>query len=151
MHAAYGNLRQLLASLGYRGVKRIQFSMYTERKVNLVIMVATEKIRPGIEKELETQGIIVRWAATVKAAAGLLKSALDRTLVVTELALRDGNWRDVIEAVRSIDRSIPVLIVSSTSTAELWWDALECGVEDILPAPLSAARLREYLQDYPTR
>jgi DNA-binding NtrC family response regulator len=74
----------------------------------------------------------------------LLDSGLDRTIVITDLALRDGNWTDLVEAVRC--RSIPVLLVSSTSTAELWWDALECGVEDILPAPLSASRLCEYLE-----
>ena len=74
----------------------------------------------------------------------MLNSVVNRIVVVTELAVKDGNWRDLLETVRY--RSIPVVLVSSTSTAELWWDALDCGVEDILPAPLSGPQLYEYLQ-----
>ena len=118
--------------------------MHTEQSAKTVIMVGGKRPEPGIEKEMEARGITLRWARTIKAAAGLLNSGLGRTVVITELALRDGNWTDLVETVRS--KSIPVLLVSSTSTAELWWDALECGVEDILPAPLSASRLCEYLE-----
>ena len=101
--------------------------------------------KPGIEKELRARGIAVQWARSIKAASGLLDSALNGTLVITELALRDGNWRDLVERVRCIGKFLPVLLLSSTRTAELWWDALECGVEDILQAPLSASLLCEYL------
>jgi len=45
----------------------------------------------------------------------------------------------------SVSNAIPIVLVSCTSTAELWWAALDCGVEDILLAPLSASRLREIL------
>ena len=54
-------------------------------------------------------------------------------VIVMELALADGNWRDLVERVRYIDISIPIVLVTSSSTAELWWDALECGIADILP------------------
>ena len=117
--------------------------MHTEQSAKTVIMVG-KRPEPAMEKEMEARGIRLGWARTIKAAAGLLNSGLDRTVVITELALRDGNWTDLVETVRC--RSVPVLLVSSTSTAELWWDALECGVEDILPAPLSASRLCEYLE-----
>jgi DNA-binding NtrC family response regulator len=118
--------------------------MYTEQSAKTVIVVGAKRPEPAIEKEMEARGITLRWARSIKAAAGLLNSGLDRTVIITELALRDGNWTDLVETVRC--RSIPVLLVSPTSTAELWWDALECGVEDILPAPLSASRLCEYLE-----
>jgi DNA-binding NtrC family response regulator len=93
---------------------------------------------------MEGRGIRVLWAQTIRQAAALLNPVVNRTVVVTELALKDGNWRDLLETVRY--SSIPVLLVSSTSTAELWWDALDCGVEDILEAPLSTSRLAEYLE-----
>jgi DNA-binding NtrC family response regulator len=117
--------------------------MHTEQSTKTVIMVG-KRPEPAVEKEMEARGIRLLWARTIKGAAGLLNSGFDRTVVITELALRDGNWTDLVETVRC--RSVPVLLVSSTSTAELWWDALECGVEDILPAPLSASRLCEYLE-----
>jgi DNA-binding NtrC family response regulator len=119
--------------------------MHSKEPGKTVIMVGANRPEPNIEKEMEARGIRFRWARTIKKAAGLLSSACDRPIVITELALNDGNWRDVVERVRCIDSSIPVLLVSSTSTAELWWDALECGIEDILPTPLSASHLSEYL------
>jgi DNA-binding NtrC family response regulator len=121
--------------------------MDTEQSAKTVIMVGAKSPDPAIEKEMEARGIRLRWARSIRAAAVLLNSGPDRTVVVSELALRDGNWRDLVETVRC--RSIPVLLVSSTSTAELWWDALECGVEDILPSPLSASRVCEYLEARP--
>jgi DNA-binding NtrC family response regulator len=110
-----------------------------------VIIVAKTGPGPSIEKELEACGITVLLARSIKAASGLLESAHSGTLVITELALGDGNWRDLVERVRGIGKFIPVVLLSSTRTAELWWDALECGVEDILQAPLSTSQLSKYL------
>jgi DNA-binding NtrC family response regulator len=110
-----------------------------------VIIVAKSGPQPAIENELKARGITVQWARSIKAASGLLESALSGTLVITELALTDGNWRDLVERVRAIGKFIPVVLLSSTRTAELWWDALECGVEDILQAPLSASLLCDYV------
>jgi DNA-binding NtrC family response regulator len=118
--------------------------MHIQQSAKTVVMVAATRPEPSLEKEMEAHGMRVRWAQTIKEAADLLNSVVNRIVVVTELAVKDGNWRDLLEAVRY--GSVPVLLVSSTSTAELWWDALECGVEDILPAPLSGSQLCEYLQ-----
>lgn len=110
-----------------------------------VIIVAESEPEPAIENELKARGVTVQWAPSIKAASGLLHSTLDGTLVITELSLRDGNWRDLVERVRCVGNFIPVVLLSSTRTAELWWDALECGVEDILQAPLSASLVCQYL------
>jgi DNA-binding NtrC family response regulator len=110
-----------------------------------VIIVAKSGPEPGIENELRARGVTVQWARSIKAASGLLQSAHGGTLVITEPALRDGNWRDLVERVRYARKFIPVVLLSPTRTAELWWDALECGVEDILQAPLAASLLCEYV------
>ena len=99
----------------------------------------------AIEQEMEARGVRVQWARSIRTAAGLLNPRLERTVVITELALVDGNWRDLIERVRCDGRLIPIVLLASASTADLWWDALDCGVEDILIAPLSASRLCEFL------
>jgi DNA-binding NtrC family response regulator len=116
-----------------------------EQRARAVIIVAASGQEPGVEKELKARGISVQWAHSIKAASGLLDSAVNGTVVITELALRDGNWRDLVERVRCIGKYLPVVLLSSTRTAELWWEALDCGVEDILQAPLSASLLSEYL------
>jgi len=117
-----------------------------EQLPRAVLIVAESRPQSGIEKkELRARGIAVQCARSIESASGLLQSAHSGTLVITELALKDGNWRDLVERVRSIGKFIPVVLLSSTRTAELWWDALECGVEDILQAPLSTSQLCKYL------
>ena len=53
--------------------------------------------------------------------------------------------RDLVERMRGIDICVPIVLASSSSTAELWWDALECGIDNILPASLLASRLCQLL------
>ena len=117
--------------------------MRTQEPARTVIVVCAE---PGIE-EVAAPAITVRWVRSIRAAVALLDSAPGETVVITELALKDGNWRDLIEEVRRLGRPVPVALVSPTRTAELWWDALECGAEDILPAPLTIARIHEYFAE----
>jgi DNA-binding NtrC family response regulator len=119
--------------------------MQSHEPVKIVIFVGARRPEAAVEQELEARGLILQWASTINAAAGLLNSAAERTVVLTELALADGNWRDLVERVRSLGAPIPIVLVTSASTAELWWDALECSVEDILVAPLSASRLWQFL------
>jgi DNA-binding NtrC family response regulator len=119
--------------------------MPEEQSAKAVIIVAKNQPEPGIEEKLKVHGISVWWARSIEAASALLDLAPDGTLVFAELALSDGNWRDLVDRVRCTGKFRPVVLLSSTRTADLWWDALECGVEDILPAPLSADRLSGYL------
>ena len=125
--------------------------MHAEGPVKTIIVLCATRPVPGVEQEMEARGIRVRWAHSITAATALLDSAPHGTVVITELALRDGNWRDLVERVRCIGKPIRVALVSPTRTSELWWDALECGVEDILLAPLSVSRLCEYLHIAPSR
>jgi DNA-binding NtrC family response regulator len=117
----------------------------TDERAGTVIFVGGRRPEAAIEQEMEARGVRVQWARSIRTAAGLLNPRLERTVVITELALVDGNWRDLIERVRCDGRLIPIVLLASASTADLWWDALDCGVEDILIAPLSASRLCEFL------
>ena len=119
--------------------------MHAEEPAKRIILLCATRPVPGIENEMEARGIRVRWASSIAAATALLDSASNGAVVITELALRDGNWRDLVERLRRIGKPVRVALVSPTRTSELWWDALECGVEDILLAPLSVSRVCEYL------
>jgi DNA-binding NtrC family response regulator len=119
--------------------------MHAEELIKTTIVLCVTSRVPEIENEMEGRGIRVRWASSITAAIALLDSASNGAVVITELALKDGNWRDLVERLRRIGKSVRVALVSPTRTSELWWDALECGVEDILLAPLSVSRLCEYL------
>jgi len=120
--------------------------MQSQEPVNTIMFVSGRKPEAMIEQDLQRRGLKVEWANSIKAAKDLLVSASERTAIVADLAMADGNWTDLVEQVRCISTSIPIVLVSSASTAELWWDALDRGVEDILLAPLSASRLCEVLR-----
>ena len=119
--------------------------MQSYRRAGTVIFVSSGSPEAGVAQDLEAHGLVLQWARSIRGAVDLLNTAREKTVVVTELALADGNWRDLVEQVRCIGVSTPVVLVTSSSTAELWWDALECGIYDILPAQLMASRLCQLL------
>ena len=146
--AMSGSLRPLTAIRAGNGLAWIRvhrMSMQSQEPVNTIMFVSGRKPEAMIERDLQRRGLKVEWANSIKAAKDLLVSASERTAIVADLSMADGNWTDLVEQVRCISISIPIVLVSSASTAELWWDALDRGVEDILLAPLLASRLCEIL------
>jgi DNA-binding NtrC family response regulator len=115
--------------------------MQTYRPAGTVIFVSNRSPETAVAQDIKAHGLVVHWARSIRAAVDLLNSAREKTVIVTELALADGNWRDLVERVRCIGIPTRVVLVTSSSTAELWWDALECGIDDILPGHLLASRL----------
>jgi DNA-binding NtrC family response regulator len=120
--------------------------MQTDRQAGTVIYVSNKSPEAAILQDFEAHGLVIRWVPSIKAAVDLLNSACGKTVIVTELALADGNWRDLVERMRGIDICVPIVLAASSRTAELWWDALECGIDDILPGYLIASRLCQLLE-----
>ena len=141
--AAYGQSKARGLSVESGSVRE---SMQTYRQAGTVIFVSNRSPEATVAQDIEAHGLVMQWARSIRAAVDLLNSAREKTVIVTELALADGNWRDLVERVRGIDISVPIVLVTSSSTAELWWDALECGIDDILPAYLMASRLCQLLE-----
>jgi DNA-binding NtrC family response regulator len=120
--------------------------MQTNRRTGTVIFVSNRSPEATIAHDIEARGLVVQRARSISAAVDLLNSAGEKTVIVTELALADGNWRDLVERMRGIDICVPIVLATSSSTAELWWDALECGIVDILPGHLVFSRLCQLLE-----
>jgi DNA-binding NtrC family response regulator len=120
--------------------------MQNYRRAGTVIFVSTSGPDAAIAHDMDAHGLVMHWARGIKAAVDLLNLAREKTVIVTEFALVDGNWRDLVERVRCIDIFTPVVLLTSSSTAELWWDALECGIADILPPYLIGSRLCHILE-----
>jgi hypothetical protein len=122
--------------------------MQTYRRAGRVIFVSNRNPETTVAQDIEAHGLLIQWARSIRTAVELLDSAREKTVVATELALVDGNWRDLVERVNCIDINIstPIVLVTSSSTAELWWDALECGIDDIVPASSLASRLCQLLE-----
>lgn len=120
--------------------------MQTYRRAGTVIFVSNRSLEASVAQDLEAHGLVMQLARGIRAAVDLLNSGREKTVIVTELALADGNWRDLVERVRCINISIPIVLVTPSSTAELWWDALECGIADILPGHRLAFRVCQLLE-----
>jgi DNA-binding response OmpR family regulator len=110
--------------------------------------VSTRSPDAVVAQDIKAHGLVMHWAPSIEAAAGLLNSTRKRTVIVTELALSDGNWRDLVERVRCNGILSPIVLLTPASTAELWWDALECGVDEILSAPLKGSPLLQLLETH---
>ena len=141
--AAYGQSKARGLSVESGSVRG---SMQTDRQAGTVIFVSNRSPEATVLQDIEAHGLVMQWARSIRAAVDLLNSAREKTVIVTELALADGNWRDLVERVRGIDICVPIVLATSSSTAELWWDALECGVVDILPGYLVVSRLCQLLE-----
>ena len=76
--------------------------MHAEKLTRTIIALCATRPAPCIGNEMEARGITVRWASSIKAATALLDWAPDGTVVITRLALGDGNWRVLVERVRCI-------------------------------------------------
>jgi DNA-binding NtrC family response regulator len=120
--------------------------MQMYRRAGTVIFVSNRTPETTLVQDIEAHGLVIQWARSIRAAVDLFNSPREKTVVVTELALADGNWRDLVERLRGREVPIPIVLMTSVSTAELWWDALECGVDDILPGNLMASRLCDLLE-----
>jgi DNA-binding NtrC family response regulator len=62
-------------------------------------------------------------------------------VVLTQISLGDGNWRDVMGEVSRVDETIPVIIYTRAPATELWMDALDSGIYDVIQAGCGAAEL----------
>jgi hypothetical protein len=141
--AAYGQSKATALSVESGGVRE---SMQNYRQAGTVIFVSNRSPEATVVQDIEAHGLVVQWAHTIRAAVDLLNLTREKAVIVTELALADGNWRDLVQTVRCTDISAPILLLTSSSTAELWWDALECGIDDIVPGHLVASRSCQLLE-----
>ena len=69
--------------------------MQTYRRAGTVIFVSTRSPAATVTLDIEARGLVVQWARSIRAAVDFLNSAREKRVIVTELALAYGNWRDL--------------------------------------------------------
>jgi hypothetical protein len=123
LHVAWQDYGELTAAYGQSTAKghrlesaSVREPMQTYTPAGTIIFVSDCSPEAAVVQEIEAHGLRTLWARNIRTAVDLLNLASEKTVVVTH-----------------------------ATTAELWWDALECGVEDILPAPLVASSLCRFL------
>ncbi len=66
-------------------------------------------------------------------------------VVLTEAALPDGNWVDVLHLVRESPRELEVIVTDPQADARFWAEALNLGAYDVLAQPLYEPEVRRIL------
>jgi two-component system nitrogen regulation response regulator GlnG len=94
---------------------------------------------------LEKQDYEVAVAATAKQAIRKLKKGgID--VAVLDVLLPDGNGLDVLERIRQVDPTLPVIFVTSGSDSSTAIQAMKLGALDYLLKPIDIAELRTVVQ-----
>jgi DNA-binding NtrC family response regulator len=65
--------------------------------------------------------------------------------VLTDAALPDGNWLDVLHLVRESPRDLAVIVTDPHADTRLWAEVLNLGAHDLLSQPFHEPEVRRIL------
>jgi len=84
-----------------------------------------------------------------QAATHLRQGAYD--VILTEAALPDGTWIDVLHLVRDCPRETEVIVTDPQADGRFWAEALNLGAYDLLAQPFYEPEVRRILYNACTR
>lgn len=110
----------------------------------LLIHDDTDAFR-GLEEGLRELQIRTRRAHRCSEAVSLLED-LDRPeLVLTDVRLADGTWKDVIELAHKAAKDTPVIVISRVVSMNLYLDTQDGGAADFIVPPIAPRDLDHVL------
>jgi len=77
---------------------------------------------------------MVEYVATLHQARAKLQEG-EFDIVLTEAALPDGNWLDVLHLIRACPQEAEVILTDPQADSRLWSEALNRGVYDLIAQP----------------
>ena len=122
----------------------ISNTTFVERPAVVVVMASERHEQIG--DIVQTLGYQVKRARGVHEGAQLVAANAGTVAVLIEVALRDGNWLDLVEKVRLRNPHVPLVLCAESWSAELWWDASDCGVSEVISPPYASAEFERFLQ-----
>jgi DNA-binding NtrC family response regulator len=69
----------------------------------------------------------------------------DYTVVLTEAALPDGNWLDVLHLARQSPTELEIIVTDPHADARFWAEALNLGAYDLVSQPFYEPEVRRIL------
>ncbi|MDE3244870.1 MAG: sigma-54-dependent Fis family transcriptional regulator [Acidobacteriota bacterium] len=110
--------------------------------MNRILLVDDEaNLRRLVRLLLEEEGHSVAEAASLAEARGSLGRDIP-DLVITDQKLGDGEGLDVLDGVRAVDETVPVLLLSAFASVELAVQAMRQGAFDVIPKPFDPEGLK---------
>ena len=83
-------------------------------------------------------------AGTVRQARAKLQQS-DYQVILTEAALPDGNWLDMLHAARKLPAELEVIVTDPHADARFWSEALNLGAYDLVSQPFYEPEVRRIL------
>jgi DNA-binding NtrC family response regulator len=97
-----------------------------------------------ISQMLRELPLMLEHTASLQQARVKLRQA-NFDLVLTEAALPDGSWLDVLHLVRDCPQEVEVVITDPHADARLWSEALNRGAYDLIAQPFYEPEVRRIL------
>ena len=99
---------------------------------------------PRLSQMLHALPLSVDHVGTVQQARAKLHQK-DYPVVLTEAALPDGTWLDVLHMTREGPREAEVIVTDPQADARFWSEALNLGAYDLLAQPFYEPEVRRIL------
>jgi DNA-binding NtrC family response regulator len=97
-----------------------------------------------LSQMLHALPLVVEHVGTLRLARTQLRTQ-DYDVVLTDAALPDGNWLDVLHLVRETPREMKVVVTDPQADAHFWAEALNLGAYDLLAQPFYEPEVRRIL------
>lgn len=90
---------------------------------------------------LDGTGWVVSWARTAQDA---VKMNIERgfDVVLSDSGLSDTTWQNLLNALNELSRPPLMVVISSLPDRQLWAEAINLGVHDVLAKPLCTEEVR---------
>lgn len=115
-----------------------------EKQLTALLVMPPER-RSDLLGHLAGIDAIVLTATSCGEAAQLLRDEPGVGLVLTDLALPDGSWFDVLNRVGDEHRDTKVVVCARVADERLWTQVLEAGGFDVLVEPYQAREVLRIL------
>ena len=103
-----------------------------------------------LSRMLESMPILLEHAPTLQQArTRLYQDEFD--VILTEAALPDGRWLDVLHLAREYPKEVEVIVTDPQADAHFWAEALNLGAYDLLAQPFYEPEVRRILHNACTR
>lgn len=112
-------------------------------KAHLIIIEDDEGNRLSLHRALSREGYQVAAFAAAEPALVHLRQHRDVALIVTDLMLPGTDGFGVLEAAKSIDSGVGVLMVTGYGSVESAVEAMKRGADDYLTKPINLDELRK--------
>jgi DNA-binding NtrC family response regulator len=97
-----------------------------------------------LSEMLQGLPLVLDHADTLHQARAMLQSE-DYQVALTEAALPDGQWLDVLHLVREYPNELRVIVTDPHADARFWAEALNLGAYDLLAQPFYEPEVRRIL------